>query len=133
MLKLVNYQFLTLKYNLKLTNYRMNHGETLRKIRVQKGFSQEYVASKLGKRQTSYSQWERKSILDNDRILQVLKILETTKETFDSFGITNAKEESEIKVDSHIVKFLIESNLSQQEIIKELTNALSSQTKNKRQ
>ena len=52
-------------------------GEKIRKIRVEKGFSQEYVAEKLGMTSPAFSNIERdKTHLTWDRIEEISKILE---------------------------------------------------------
>jgi len=52
-------------------------GEKIRKIRVEKGFSQEYVAEKLGMTSPAFSNIERdKTHLTCDRIEEISKRLE---------------------------------------------------------
>ena len=52
-------------------------GEKIRKIRVEKGFSQEYVAEKLGMTSPAFSNIERdKTQITWDRIEEISRILE---------------------------------------------------------
>jgi transcriptional regulator with XRE-family HTH domain len=63
----------------------MNHGETLRKLRINKGYTQDYVAKKLGINQTSYSKWEHQEYLKEEKLLKVLVILEITMKEVNNF------------------------------------------------
>ena len=50
----------------------MNQGEALRRIRVSKGLSQENVASILSINQTSYSEWEHKEFIKEEKLTKII-------------------------------------------------------------
>ncbi|MFP5471924.1 MAG: helix-turn-helix domain-containing protein [Bacteroidia bacterium] len=54
----------------------MKIGENVRKIRELRGFSQEYVANKLGVSQKTYSNWESENTkLDLSKLMSVADVL----------------------------------------------------------
>jgi transcriptional regulator with XRE-family HTH domain len=59
----------------------MNQGEKVRKIREIKGYSQDYMAAKLGITQPSYARIERgETKLNTDRLEEIAKLLEVKPE-----------------------------------------------------
>ena len=101
----------------------MNHGEKLRKIRIRKEFSQEYVARKLGKSQKVISDLEHQEIIDDEKLNKLFPALEITKEYFENFKdeyesmTTTPKTDDEQKT---IVRYLLKIVEEQTELIKKL-------------
>jgi transcriptional regulator with XRE-family HTH domain len=62
----------------------MNDGEAIRKIRINKDLSQQYVSSKLGISQKTLSEWEHKEYLNHEKINKLLKVMETTINIFNA-------------------------------------------------
>ena len=56
----------------------MINGETLRRLRNLKGFTQTEAAKKLGISQTAYSRLEKSEWLQGEKLQSVLKALECT-------------------------------------------------------
>ncbi|GIM52919.1 transcriptional regulator [Capnocytophaga cynodegmi] len=62
----------------KSIRYMNNIGFNIRKIREQKGFSQEYLANELNISQASYARLENQETkITIDRLLQIAKVLDT--------------------------------------------------------
>ena len=56
-------------------------GHKIKKVREIKGYSQDYVASKIGISQNAYSKIEKGSIkIDDDKLESIAKVLEVDKE-----------------------------------------------------
>ena len=64
----------------------MNQGEALRRIRVSKGLSQENEASILRINQTSYSEWEHKEFIKEEKLTKIISALGATKEEFNKMA-----------------------------------------------
>ena len=104
----------------------MNHGETLRKLRINKGYTQDYVAKKLGINQTSYSKWEHQEYLKEEKLLKVLVILEITMKEVNNFveEFDPSKPKlGELEVMSNILK-IIESQDTILKKMEELENGI---------
>ena len=62
-------------------------GNKIRKIREIKGYSQEYMSSKLGIAQNSYSKMERgETNVDEEKLSQIAIVLEVEKEMIKNFN-----------------------------------------------
>jgi transcriptional regulator with XRE-family HTH domain len=62
-------------------------GEKIRKIRGLKGFSQDYLASKLQITQNAYSKMERgETKISDERLTQISNVLEIPKESIEQFS-----------------------------------------------
>ena len=74
----------------KISPNMNNIGFTIRKVREKKGFSQEFVADKLGINQSTYGKLERDvSSLTLDRLFQIADILEEDVTTLLDIGKKN--------------------------------------------
>ena len=109
----------------------MNHGETLRKIRTLKGFSQDYVASKLGIKQTSYSQWEHKEVISDEKLLILFKILEIKKEDFENYMNDFIMSKLDKTEDNLFVNSIVKLITEQTALINRMVELLSIEKKNK--
>ena len=98
----------------------MHHGETLRKIRRQGDFSQDYIALKLGISQKAYSDLEHRIVINDEKLSEIFEALKITKEEFDSF-IDDFNPINELeKEDKTTLKYLIKLVAEQSELIKKL-------------
>jgi transcriptional regulator with XRE-family HTH domain len=74
----------------------MNHGETLRKIRLNKNLSQENMAKAIEITQASYSEWEHKPYIKEEKLIKACFALGITLEDFykqeDAFNTNRANE-----------------------------------------
>lgn len=98
----------------------MKDGEKLRKIRVRKDFSQDYIAQKLGKSQKAISDLEHLDIIEPQKINELCMALEITKADFDNFVDDIVFETKHKEVDPSIVRYLLKIVEEQTEIIKKL-------------
>ena len=73
----------------------INLGQKVRQIRELKGYSQEYIASKMGVSQRAYSKMENNETrLDSNKISRIAEIFEIELDTllnFDSKNVFNQK------------------------------------------
>ena len=98
----------------------MNHGEKLRKIRTRKELSQEYVAKKIGKSQKAYSNLERKAIIDEKKLNDIINALEITKEEFENFVDEFSIKKQNKKEEDLLTRRLLKLVSEQAETIKKL-------------
>ncbi|NOZ35135.1 MAG: helix-turn-helix transcriptional regulator [Chlorobi bacterium] len=86
----------------------MKIGENIRKIRMLKGYSQEYIASLLKISQRSFSKIERNEVnITWDRIQEISKILEVdinVLKNFSNFDIFDNLNQEETDIDKLIKK-----------------------------
>jgi transcriptional regulator with XRE-family HTH domain len=91
----------------------------IRKIRENKGLSQEYIAYKLSINQSTYSKIENNQIrLDTIKLKQLASILETTVDNLINTPNTNEEEIIILRTENEILK---KENLYLKELINKLT------------
>jgi transcriptional regulator with XRE-family HTH domain len=100
----------------------MNDGEKIRKIRIRKEFSQEYIALKIGKSQKTISDLEHYETIKEEKILEICKALEITKDYFDNYVDEMVFESKHKEVDSSIISYFLKIVVEQNELIKKLLN-----------
>ena len=93
--------------------------DNIRKIRENKGLSQEYIAYKLSINQSTYSKIENNQIrLDTVKLKQLASILETTVDNLINPSNTNEEEIIILRTENEILK---KENLYLKELINKLT------------
>ena len=95
----------------------MKDGEKLRKIRIRKDFTQEYLALKLGKSQKTISDLEHLETIEPQKLNELCMALEFTKTEFDNFVGDMVFESKHKEVDYSIVRYLLQIVEEQTEII----------------
>lgn len=84
--------------------------ETLRKVRREKNFSQEYMAEKLDITQKAYSDIENgKTIIKNDILLKLAKILDLNPD--DLCSISNSCSDVHKLKNEELLKLLTQNNI----------------------
>jgi len=103
--------------------------ETIRHIRKQKGYSQEYIAERLGINSVNYGRLERGlTKLSLERLTKIAEILECDLKDLFQYTITSFSQEQQICSDC---KVLIEKVINLNEIIISELKKISQQTKKK--